>query len=542
MIKQAKKKKTFISDIVMRLTHSSILVSFSYDAEEFKVKPKILEWKLPKKINPNNINPEIEFLSSFLARMVKQYQMEGELVTWVIPHQKSRLKNITIPLNLKVKGDKKEFDNLTKASAYDFWKEHDPDLADIKLAEIRSSMLTTNDEENSTNMLYCAIDKLTLRQYQNLSLQSNLYPVSFIPEDQSIIKIIESRLTRVQRERPFAIFHLSKGNNRIIYVNSEQSEIARVNIDELDESLLDEVPIIDENNKDFWNELITRISTALKISSSYLIEELKVLKFENIYFISDYDNDSSIFKLLRENYRDVNLISIKEQFEYISIQKNHLESSDKEANEKAKIFEGTKFIPNLGNYDLKYFSETAIPNLIVNTALMNFHDKGKFIKTNFIAEQKIRRGYYLFVGLIILFLIMLASFHTLNISDDKKQQKLVQAEKKLERLKNAIKSGNAQTAKMEKQYEIISQLANGQTNQKLFEKLVREIPKEVELERVIIRDNSFQIFGNSLNVTSLNNFYNGFIKDTNFENVKIDSYRRKDKSMNFFELVGVIKI
>jgi len=144
--------------------------------------------------------------------------------------------------------------------------------------------------------------------------------------------------------------------------------------------------------------------------------------------------------------------------------------------------------------------------------------------------------------LIILFLIMLASFHTLNISDDKKQQKLVQAEKKLERLKNAIKSGNAQTAKMEKQYEIISQLANGQTNQKLFEKLVREIPKEVELERVIIRDNSFQIFGNSLNVTSLNNFYNGFIKDTNFENVKIDSYRRKDKSMNFFELVGVIKI
>jgi hypothetical protein len=349
-------------------------------------------------------------------------------------------------------------------------------------------------------------------------------------------------LTRVQRERPFAIFHLSKGNNRIIYLNSEQSEIARVNIDELDESLLDEVPIIDESNKDFWNELITRISTALKISSSYLIEELKVLKFENIYFISDYDNDSSIFKLLRENYRDVNLISIKEQFEYISIQKNHLESLDKEANEETKIFEGTKFIPNLGNYDLKYFSETAIPNLIANTALMNFHDKGKFIKINFIAEQKIRRGYYLFVGLIILFLIMLASFHTLNISDDKKQQKLVQAEKKLERLKNAIKSGNAQTAKMEKQYEIISQLANGQTNQKLFEKLVREIPKEVELERVIIRDNSFQIFGNSLNVTSLNNFYNGFIKDTNFENVKIDSYRRKDKSMNFFELVGVIKI
>jgi len=44
-----------------------------------------------------------------------------------------------------------------------------------------------------------------------------------------------------------------------------------------------------------------------------------------------------------------------------------------------------------------------------------------------------------------------------------------------------------------------------------------------------------------LNVMSVNNFYNMFMQDTNFENIKIDSFRRKDRSMNFFELVGVIK-
>ena len=297
------------SGIVMRLSHSSLLINFSYAAEEHKVQSKILEWKLPKVIDPNNINPEIEFLSSFLSRLVKQYKMEGELVTWVLPHQKSKVKNITIPMNLEAKADKKEFNTLTKATPYDFWKEHDPDLTDMRLAEIRSCLLSANAEENSSNLMYVAVDKLTTRMYQNLSLQSNLYPIGFIAEDQALVKIVESRLSRIQRERPFAIFHLSKGNNRIIYVNSEQIDIAQINIDELDESLLDDIPTITPENKEFWNEIVGRISTALKTATTYLMEEAKVLKFENMYFISDYDHEGSFFELLRENYRVVNIIS-----------------------------------------------------------------------------------------------------------------------------------------------------------------------------------------------------------------------------------------
>ena len=116
------------------------------------------------------------------------------------------------------------------------------------------------------------------------------------------------------------------------------------------------------------------------------------------------------------------------------------------------------------------------------------------------------------------------------------------SEKKLERLKAAIKSGNTEIIAKESEYKVISDLSNGQTNQKLFDKLIRDIPKDVELDRVIIRDNTFQIYGNSVNVTSVNNFYNTFMKDQDFANIKIDSFRRKDRAMNFFELVGVIEI
>ena len=530
------------SGVVMRLTHSSLLINLSYAAEPYKVQTKVMEWKLPKIIDPNNINPEIEFLSSFISRMVRQYKMEGSLITWIIPHQKSRLKNISIPMNLEVKADKKEFNTLTKATPYDFWKEHDPDLADIKLAEIRSSLLTTNSEENSSSLMYVAVDRLLTRLYQNLSLQSNLYPVGYIAEDQALIKIIESRLSRVQRERPFAIFHLSKGNNRIIYVNAEQVDVAQVNIDELDESLLDDIPDINEENKSFWNEVVGRISTALNTATNYLLEEAKVLKFENMYFISDYDHESPFFGLLRENFRVVNIISLNQQFEYISVQKP-LEKKSFMGNDQGEInyYGGSRFIPALGNYSLKYFSETAIPNKVTSAPMMNFHEKAAFIKNNFEKEAVIKKGFYLFGVLLIGALVFSASLFTLNSGDNPEEKILVQSEKKLERLKQAIKSGKAEINQKEAEYEIIADLSNGQTNQKLFEKLIRDIPNDVELDRVIIRDNTFQIFGNSLNVMSVNNFYNTFMQDTNFENIKIDSFRRKDRSMNFFELVGVIK-
>ena len=159
--------------------------------------------------------------------------------------------------------------------------------------------------------------------------------------------------------------------------------------------------------------------------------------------------------------------------------------------------------------------------------MMNFHEKAAFIKNNFEKEATIRKGFYLFGAILIGALIFSASLFTLNTGGNPEEKILVKSEKKLERLKQAIKSGKAEIVQKEAEYEIIADLSNGQTNQKLFEKLIQDIPKDVELDRVIIRDNTFQIFGNSLNVMSVNNFYNTFMQDTNFENIKIDSFREK---------------
>ena len=191
---------------------------------------------------------------------------------------------------------------------------------------------------------------------------------------------------------------------------------------------------------------------------------------------------------------------------------------------------------------MQYFSDIAVPNKVVLPPIMNFHEKAAYIKSNFEKEAMVKKGYYLFGILLLISLIFSAVYFNKQKIGFKYQDKLVLSEKKLERLKAAIKSGNTEIIAKESEYKVISDLSNGQTNQKLFDKLIRDIPKDVELDRVIIRDNTFQIYGNSVNVTSVNNFYNTFMKDQDFANIKIDSFRRKDRAMNFFELVGVIEI
>lgn len=540
---QRKTEKVNNAKIVMRLTHSYVLVNFSFDAEEYKTHSRVLAWKLPKSIDPNNINPEMEFLSTFLSRMVRLYQLEGETVSWIIPHARSRMKTVSVPMNLTVKADKKEFSTLTKATPYEFWKEHDPDLADMRLVEIRSSFLTANAEENSSNLLYVAADKLILRNYQNLSLAANLYPVAFIPIDQSLIRVVESRLSRVHRERPFAIFHLSKGNNRIIYVNAERLEIAQVNINELDEGLLEDIPKMTDQNKEFWLEVVKRISMALKTAANYLIEESKVTKFENIYFICDYDNESEIFNLLRETYRDINILSLIMQFQYVSIQK----PIDKKGFLKdmaplnPDLYEGSKFIPSMGVYNMRYFSDVAIPNLVINANIMNLHEKGQFIASNFANEAKVKFGFNLVWLFYATLMVLTAVIYFMNMNSLANVTKYQEAEKKLTRLQQAIKSSEAQVEQKKGEYNVIVGLSNGITNQALLVKLIRDLPKEIELERVVVRENTFQIFGNSLNIKSVNGFYSAFMQDKNFSKVKINSFRHKDKPLNFFELVGVIE-
>jgi hypothetical protein len=203
----------------------------------------------------------------------------------------------------------------------------------------------------------------------------------------------------VERERPFCVFYLTKGNSRLIYVNSNVVYIAKVDISDMDEILFDELPEADATsaiNSDlaedddtdnlFWSEVTNRLSGNLKQAFAFLKDELKATKVETVFFVSDHHKENILFQLFRKNFRLANFRSLNEQFDFIdlaALQNNSAnEVIDKKEGMADKVY-GSFMLPNLGCYTMQYFSTPAYKNMVIDTPLFNLHPKHHFIVRNF---------------------------------------------------------------------------------------------------------------------------------------------------------------
>ena len=130
------RKLTAEKKLVLKVLPEEFILTTSLYFEQFQTKTTVIRWRLPKKIDPFNINADLEILSDNLQRLSKQYKLEGHQVTTVIANRISPLKVISIPLNLNTAADKKEYAAMQK-QAYEFWKEYDEGLVDTKDAQTR---------------------------------------------------------------------------------------------------------------------------------------------------------------------------------------------------------------------------------------------------------------------------------------------------------------------------------------------------------------------------------------------------------------------
>ena len=531
--------------LVLKVLPNEILLSTTSNPEQFQIKSNIIRWKLPKKIDPNDINNDLEFLSDNLDRMVKAYQLEGHAVTTLIPHSISPLKTIDIPMDLTTASDKKEYHALSKAS-YEFWKEHDERLVEIKEAEIRAEFLKLNDSDGSSKMLYAAAPSKFIRDYITLILGGNLYPVAFIPEDQSVIKAIEARLTRVERERSFCIFHLSKSNNRIIYVSDGNVQIARVDISDLDETLLDEIPSNpDELENDFWKEVSLRLSTNLKQAFTFLKEELKISKVDTIFFVSDHPNESAIFKIFNKNFRLANFRSLANQFvqEFMPKPKPHnifdKKVSDDLTEGASEV--GSQIIPLMGCYQQKYFSTPSFQNKLIEIALFNLHPKQSFIENNFKLYKPMN------IGMKISFMVLLISSIIFGMTHFTADQKNV-TETLFNNLDSELKNKQGQMNRETQSIQLLKNDTNkiyqakiGNQNKNLILLINYDLPQDLELDRLIVRGSNFIMYGNGKTISEINRFYEKLLNNSKFKDLNFNAYKRADSNLNFFEIKGQVE-
>lgn len=525
--------------LVLRILHWGFLITTSFSTDEFRTHSSAIRWRLPKIIDPNNINADIELLSDHLAQVATVYEISGSSITMVIPHYVAPLRTIDIPMNLSASADKKEYASSTKVPI-DFWKEHDESLVDVKDAEIRAHYLYANVTEGSSRMLYCRTTPKVVKNYTAILLGGGFYPTAFVPEGQALIKIIQSRLTRVEKELPFCIFHLSRGNHKLIHCSAEEVNFSKVDISDLDEILLEKMPAEEDLENAFWTDVTLRMNDALKQSVNYLRDERKVATFETIFFVCDYDEEVLLFNLFRKNFRLANFRSLSDTFTYHALKPTANTKQESKSMVMPELQSSSILIPNLACYSLKS-AITSVHNPIIDAPLLNLHPQSAFIENNF--KQKTRFKLAVFCLMSTIFFFGGLDFYATLVSSKNSSQetKFQMLEAELARKKAAAETLEKNIQSTRKSEAAWTRYLLGKNNNDIIAFINNELPKSLELDSMVLGEQSFSINGNSNSVSDINRFYERMLTEPILVGITINVYKRADSRLDYFEISGKIR-
>lgn len=261
---------------------------------------------LPRPVDPNNPNPDLEILQEVLQAFVAREGLIGRDVTVVLPSSGALTRSFEVPFDLTKKADIKEFN--ANLPAKDFWQEFEADVQDIKFPVFRSQYLAPGDEEGSSKVVFSYADQMLLNKFIDLCLSAQLYPVALVPETLAIMNLLVPQVDRLEREGYFGLLHIARGRSQLLAVGPERLAAAKVNILELDEELLDEIEAVDDISGEFWEEVGDRLSSALRQAVMYLREQEHIPPFKNIYVICEAPKSDNTLALVKSKF---NLGSLK---------------------------------------------------------------------------------------------------------------------------------------------------------------------------------------------------------------------------------------
>ena len=110
--------------------------------------------------------------------------------------------------------------------------------------------------------------------------------------------------------------------------------------------------------------------------------------------------------------------------------------------------------------------------------------------------------------------------------------------KDLEQEKNLLGAESATKAQIMTDLAKLQNLDKGNYNEKLFKFFNADLPTDLELERVVVRRNSFILLGNGKSFSEVNRFYEHFSANPNFKDLIFKVFKRKDSNLQYFEIKG----
>lgn len=250
---------------------------------------------LPRKLDFANVHKQADMISDTLRTMREQGMFAAQDAAMVLPSGVVTLRQINLPYMSPAE--------LAKEGRYiDFWAEVEPDIAKFEDPFFNYHVLLSSENDDLTRVLLAYADDAVLRQWSDILLAAHLNPVYLDLEPIALANYRHATLPRDEKNQSQAILHISDSRIELVAFENNRFQTIKLEVNEFDQVLLNEIESVDTPVGDFWEEVGGRLANSLKQAVLYLQEEQDFSAFSIVYIASDSFVATNLLKLFDKHF------------------------------------------------------------------------------------------------------------------------------------------------------------------------------------------------------------------------------------------------
>ena len=272
---------------------------------------RIVTWSLGRNLGPAPLQEDFEYLVNQIRQIRIEANVTGLDAGISIPFSQFDTRILNLPFMLP-----EELEDGAQLEG--FWGNNDPELYDLDGKIVRYQILSANENEDRTTVLFSSIPETTVKRYTDLLLEAGLMPVYIENEAFSLLNGIYTKLSFEDLQKPQIIVHLCAGHNVVIGFTKNSIEIFPISVSEFDDALLLELEELDDISGEFLDELGIRVGEHINLAIAYLNEK-NFPTIKSFWLVSEYKNFGNVETLLCDRVGNLRLKKI-DLFEDIEVQ------------------------------------------------------------------------------------------------------------------------------------------------------------------------------------------------------------------------------
>lgn len=252
---------------------------------------RIVTRSLGRNVGPAPLQEDLEYLVNQIIQIRIAADVTGLDAGISIPFSQFDTRILNLPFMLP-----EELEDGAQLEG--FWGDNDPELYDLDGKIVRYQILSANENEDRTTVLFSSIPETTVKRYTDLLLEAGLMPVYIENEIFSLVNGIYTKLSFEDLQKPQLIVHLCAGHNVVIGFTKNSIEIFPISVSEFDDALLLELEELDDISGEFLDGLGIRVGEHINLAIAYLNEVKNFPTIKSFWLVSEYKNIGNFETLL----------------------------------------------------------------------------------------------------------------------------------------------------------------------------------------------------------------------------------------------------